>query len=147
MRYIDHSYIILPRIYDNVYLIILHCRDMLKWCKRILGVDLNFEGLGFASSCFKLIYHEVCCFLFLTVEKRIGENSDLYSSNPRRVGIYRTYTRASRWAPNTWAQYTPTPPRSLNYRRSGVQDWTRKRVQIEYKGQIPPADTTSHRLC
>ena len=24
-------------------------------------------------------------------------------------------------------------PRSLNYRRSGVQDWTRK----EYKGQIP----------
>ncbi|PVH31778.1 hypothetical protein PAHAL_9G230700 [Panicum hallii] len=33
-------------------------RDMLKWCKRILRVDLNFEGLGFASSCFKLIYHE-----------------------------------------------------------------------------------------
>ena len=25
-------------------------------------------------------------------------------------------------------------PRSLNYRRSGVQDWTRR----EYKGQIPP---------
>ena len=29
----------------------------------------------------------------------------------------------------TWPQYTPTPPRSLNYRRSGVQDWTRR----EYK--------------
>jgi len=29
----------------------------------------------------------------------------------------------------TWAQYTPTPPRSLNYRRSGVQDWTKR----EYK--------------
>ena len=26
------------------------------------------------------------------------------------------------------------PPRSLNNRRSGVQDWTRR----EYKGQIPP---------
>ena len=54
----------------------------------------------------------------------------------------------------TWAQYTPTPPpqselpaqrclrldkkkvntpRSLNNRRSGIQDWTRR----EYKGQIP----------
>ncbi|TVU30479.1 hypothetical protein EJB05_22106, partial [Eragrostis curvula] len=34
-------------------------RDLLKWCKRILGVDLNIEGLGFASSSCKLIYHEV----------------------------------------------------------------------------------------
>ena len=25
---------------------------------------------------------------------------------------------------DTWAQYTPTPPRRLNYRHSGVQDWT-----------------------
>ncbi|KAL6842329.1 hypothetical protein ACP4OV_027756 [Aristida adscensionis] len=33
-------------------------RDLLKWCKRILGVDLNFEGLGFASSGCKLIVHE-----------------------------------------------------------------------------------------
>jgi hypothetical protein len=29
----------------------------------------------------------------------------------------------------TWAQYTPTPPRSLNNWRSGVQDWTKR----EYK--------------
>ena len=63
----------------------------------------------------------------------------------------------------TWAQYTPTPPRSMNYRhsgvqdrttrkptlprslnnrRSGVQDWTRR----EYKGLTPPATTISHRL-
>jgi len=34
----------------------------------------------------------------------------------------------------TRAQYTPTPPRSLNYRRSGVQDWTRRK----YKGKNPP---------
>ena len=27
----------------------------------------------------------------------------------------------------TRAQYTPTPPRSLNYRRSGVQDWTTRK--------------------
>uniref|UniRef100_A0ACD5ZCK1 Uncharacterized protein n=1 Tax=Avena sativa TaxID=4498 RepID=A0ACD5ZCK1_AVESA len=33
-------------------------RDLLKWCKRIVGVDLNFEGLGFASSDCKFIYHE-----------------------------------------------------------------------------------------
>ncbi|XP_062201313.1 midasin-like isoform X2 [Phragmites australis] len=33
-------------------------RDLLKWCKRILGVDLNIEGLGFASSVCKLMYHE-----------------------------------------------------------------------------------------
>ena len=31
--------------------------------------------------------------------------------------------------------------RSLNYQRSGVQDWTRRK----YKGQrLPPAATTSH---
>jgi len=28
----------------------------------------------------------------------------------------------------TWAQYTPTPPRSLNYRRSCVQDWTTRKL-------------------
>ena len=28
----------------------------------------------------------------------------------------------------TWAQYTPTPPRSLNYRRSSVQDWTTRKL-------------------
>jgi hypothetical protein len=28
----------------------------------------------------------------------------------------------------TWAQYTPTPPRSLNYRRSGVQDWATRKL-------------------
>ena len=28
----------------------------------------------------------------------------------------------------TWAQYTPTPPRSLNYRRNGVQDWTTRKL-------------------
>ena len=33
-------------------------------------------------------------------------------------------------------------PCSLNYRCSGVQDWTRRK----YKGQIPPAATTSHLL-
>ncbi|KAL6643149.1 hypothetical protein ACP70R_021330 [Stipagrostis hirtigluma subsp. patula] len=33
-------------------------RDLLKWCKRILRVDLNFGGLGFASSGCKLIFHE-----------------------------------------------------------------------------------------
>jgi len=32
--------------------------------------------------------------------------------------------------------------RSLNNRRSGVQDWTRRK----YKGQIPPAAPTSHLL-
>ena len=28
----------------------------------------------------------------------------------------------------TRAQYTPTPPHSLNYRRSGVQDWTTRKL-------------------
>ena len=36
-----------------------------------------------------------------------------------------------------WTTKKLTPPRSLNNRRSGVQDWTRR----EYKGQIPPAAT------
>uniref|UniRef100_J3N351 Midasin n=1 Tax=Oryza brachyantha TaxID=4533 RepID=J3N351_ORYBR len=33
-------------------------RDLLKWCKRIRGVDLNFKGLGLSSSCCKLIHLE-----------------------------------------------------------------------------------------
>ncbi|KAI5016290.1 hypothetical protein ZWY2020_006141 [Hordeum vulgare] len=33
-------------------------RDLLKWCKRIVGVDLNFEGLGLASSGYQFIYYE-----------------------------------------------------------------------------------------
>ncbi|KAF8672677.1 hypothetical protein HU200_049372 [Digitaria exilis] len=33
-------------------------RDLLKWCKRILGFDLKFENLGFANSGCKLIYYE-----------------------------------------------------------------------------------------
>ena len=33
-----------------------------------------------------------------------------------------------------WTTRKPTPPRSLNNRCSGVQDWTRRK----YKGQIPP---------
>ncbi|KAG2582119.1 hypothetical protein PVAP13_6KG087300 [Panicum virgatum] len=42
--------------------------------------------------------------------------------------------------PNTWAIwatyiYTNTPPRSLNYRRGGVQDWTTKKA---HTGTTPP---------
>ena len=49
--------------------------------------------------------------------------------NPRRVG-YIVPTHVPLYMDSI---YTNTP-RSLNYRRSGVQDWTRR----EYKGQIPP---------
>ena len=40
-----------------------------------------------------------------------------------------------------WTTIKPTPPCSLNNRRSGVQDWTGRK----YKGQRPPV-TTSHLL-
>jgi len=90
----------------------------------------------------------------------------MYSSIPRRVGIYNTYTWASRWASIHMGSIYSNTPRSLNYRRSGAKDWTtrkltspqselltqrcsrldKKRVHIEYKGQTPPAATTSHRL-
>ena len=98
----------------------------------------------------------------------VGRNNCWYSSNPRRVGIYNTYTWASRWASIHMGSIYTNTPRSLNYRHSGVQDWTirkptppapqselpaqrcsrldKKRVQREYKGLIPPAATTSHRL-
>ena len=79
----------------------------------------------------------------------------MYSSNPRRVGIYNSYTWASKWASihmgsiytNTprslnyrhsgvrdWTTRKPTPPRSLNNRRSGVQDWTRREYKESSKG-------------
>ena len=69
----------------------------------------------------------------------------MYTSNPRRVGIYNSYTWASRWASiHMGSIYTNThpqselparrcsrldnkkanTPRSLNNRRSGFQDWT-----------------------
>ena len=89
------------------------------------------------------------------LELCVGGNNEMYSSNPRRVGIYKSYTWASI---HMGSIYTNTPPRSLNYRHNGVQDWTtrkptppqselpaqrcsrldKKRVQIEYKGKISP---------
>ena len=84
----------------------------------------------------------------------------MYSSNPRRVGIYNSYTWASIHMGSIYTNTSPpqselpaqrcsrldnkkaNTPRSLNNRRSSVQDWTRR----EYKCQIPPAATTSHRL-
>ena len=75
----------------------------------------------------------------------------MYSSNPKRVGIYNSYTWASI---HMGSIYTNTPlqselpaqrcsrldnkkantPRSLNNRRSGVQDWTRREYKKSTKG-------------
>jgi len=38
------------------------------------------------------------------------------------------------------------PPRSLNNRRNGVQDWTRREYKESTKGKYPPVATTSHLL-
>ena len=91
----------------------------------------------------------------------------MYSSNPRWVGIYRTYTWASRWATiHMGSIYSNTPPQSelpaqrcsrLDNKKANTPPQSelptqrcsrldKKRVQIEYRGQIPPAATTSHRL-
>ena len=51
----------------------------------------------------------------------------MYTSNPRRVGIYNSYTWASRWASIHMGSIYTNTPRSLNYRHSGVQDWTTKK--------------------
>ena len=77
------------------------------------------------------------------------------SSNPRSEGIYNSYTWLSRWASiHMGSIYTNTPPqselrtqrcsrldnkkantpRSLNNRRSGVQDWTRREYKESSKG-------------
>ena len=58
----------------------------------------------------------------------VGGNDGLYSSNPKRVGIYNTYTWASRWASIHMGSIYSNTPRSLNYRRSGVQDWTTRKL-------------------
>ena len=50
----------------------------------------------------------------------VGRNNCWYSSNPYIIPIHGPLDGPL----YTWAQYTPTPPRSLNYRHSGVQDWT-----------------------
>ena len=47
----------------------------------------------------------------MKMEMSVGDNSGLYSSNPRRVGIYNAYTRASRWVSiHTGSIYSNTPP-------------------------------------
>ena len=95
-----------------------------------------------------------------------GENNCLYSSNPRRVGLYNSYTWASRWASIHMSSiYTNTPPQSelptqrcsrldnkkantppqseLPTQQCSRQD--KKRVQ-RANTPLPPAATTSHRL-
>ena len=80
----------------------------------------------------------------------------MYSSNPRRVGIYNSYTWTSIHMSSIYTN-TPlqselptqrcsrldnekanTPLRSLNNRRSGVQDWTRREYKECTKGKYPP---------
>ena len=87
--------------------------------------------------------------------------------NPRRVR-YKDPIHGPLDGPlYTWAQYTPTPPLQselpaqrcsrLDNKKADTPPQSelptqqcssldKKRVQIEYKGQIPPAATTSHRL-
>ena len=56
--------------------------------------------------------------------ENIREYTHCIPQNPRRVGnIVAVHGLLD--GPNT---YTTTPPRSLNYRRSGVQDWTTKKA-------------------
>jgi hypothetical protein len=45
-----------------ILIIILLRRDLLNWYKRILGIDLNFEDLIFASSGCKLIIMRFAAF-------------------------------------------------------------------------------------
>jgi hypothetical protein len=59
-------------------------------------------------------------------------NSNFSIANPKQ-GILVIYMGL--YGPlYTWAQYTPTPPRSLNNRRSGVQDWTRRKLTPPHSG-------------
>ena len=51
----------------------------------------------------------------------------IYTKTPRSLNYRHSGVQ-------DWTTRKPTPPRRLNYQRSGVQDWTRR----EYKGQIPP---------
>ena len=83
----------------------------------------------------------------------------MYSSNPRRVGIYNSYTWASRWVSiHMGSIYTNTPPQSelptqrcsrLDNKKANTPPQfeqpaqrcsrlDKKRVQREYKGLIPP---------
>jgi len=50
----------------------------------------------------------------------------MYYSNPRRVGIYNSYT----WASIHMGSIYTNTPRSMNYRHSGVQDWTTRKPTL-----------------
>ena len=87
----------------------------------------------------------------------------MYSSNPRKVGIYNFYTWASI---HMGSIYTNTPPQSelptqrcsrLDNKKANTPPQSeqptqrcsrldKNRVQVEYKRLIPPAATTNHRL-
>jgi len=56
----------------------------------------------------------------------------IYTNTPPRSLNYR------RSGVQDWTTRKPTPPCSLNYRRSGVQDWTRRRLD---KKKVQRANT------
>ena len=62
----------------------------------------------------------------------------MYSSNPRRVGIYITYTWASRWASiHIGSIYSNTPPQSeLPAQRCSRLD-NKKANKMQYKREYP----------
>lgn len=57
----------LPVLFGNFLLLmwhlVLHGRDLLKWCKRITGLRFCFDGSLSEEQC-NSIYTEVCFFVF-----------------------------------------------------------------------------------
>ena len=83
--------------------------------------------------------------LFLCCVSVLEGNNWCIPPNPRWVGIYRPIHEPLNGPLYMGSIYSNTPPQSeLPAQRCSRLD--KKRVQIEYKGQIPPAATTSHQL-
>jgi midasin len=74
--------------YGNGCFILFLYRDLLKWCKRILGIDIDFEGFGFASSGFKLIYHEVFLRLSTSIITFVTMNDTCTSTAMAAVSFF-----------------------------------------------------------
>ena len=67
----------------------------------------------------------------------IGENNCLVLLQTLDEWVYIDLYMGLLMGHYTWAQYTPTPPRSLNYRRSGVQDWTTRKLTPPPQSELP----------
>ena len=137
-----------PTIYFNIIwkeMLFTRCA-ILQWNTHQAFIALWFLSFTYCYSFVRHAYHHLDEQAFNTAREfwlllMVDCNDGNYCSIPPTLDgwVYIEPIHGPLDGPlNTGAQYTPTPPRSLNYRRNGVQDWTtRKPTQHPPQFELP----------